>query len=257
MNKHFNIMMVLALSCAIILSAAAQQGQGKGQDKKQEVKGKGNQKGKKGEGNQGNDNAVNKGNKGNNQDKDNRGKNDDKTNKGNSGNDNNGRGNDKASVKNNNGVFIWTPKTFRDRKQLRKGEKVTLCHKVGKESGGVTINVSEHALQAHLNHGDVRGECPNNGSNKYSDRFLKRRADYYNQLQNSNEEILYSRSILDYARSRLSGAQTQLVQMKSRNTQDDEIQRKQVVITELEQNVSVLEQLLGVATTLVVNRLNQ
>lgn len=256
MNKHFNIMMVLALSCSITFSAAAQQGQGQGQDKQKEVKGKGN-KDKKGEGNQGNDNAVNKGNKDINQDKDKRDKNDDKMNKGNNDKDNNGKGNNKASVKNNNGVFIWTPETFRDRKDLRKGEKVTLCHKAGKESGGVSINVSEHALQAHLDHGDVRGECPNNGTNKYSDRFLDRRRDYYNQLQNSNEEILYSRSILDYARSRLSGAQTQLVQMKSGNTPADEIQRKQVVVTELEQNVSVLEQLLGVATTLVVNRLNQ
>jgi hypothetical protein len=37
-------------------------------------------------------------------------------------------------------------------------DKVVICHKPNKH-GGVTIRVSQRALQAHLNHGDHLGKC--------------------------------------------------------------------------------------------------
>src|SRR5918998_1865628 len=44
--------------------------------------------------------------------------------------------------------------------ERNESERVTLCHRTGSEKNpGVTISVSEHALDAHLRHGDERGEC--------------------------------------------------------------------------------------------------
>ncbi len=41
------------------------------------------------------------------------------------------------------------------------GRKVTICHKTGsKTNPGVTITVSQNALDAHMAHGDQLGPCP-------------------------------------------------------------------------------------------------
>jgi hypothetical protein len=44
-----------------------------------------------------------------------------------------------------------------------QGRKVALCHHTGKSKkhpNGVTITVSQHAVQAHLRHHDTLGACP-------------------------------------------------------------------------------------------------
>ncbi len=47
------------------------------------------------------------------------------------------------------------------------GKKVTLCHKTGSDSNpGVTITVSQNAVDAHLAHGDSLGACPGNPGDK-------------------------------------------------------------------------------------------
>ncbi len=68
---------------------------------------------------------------------------------------------------------------------------------------------------------------------------------------------MYSRSILDYALIRLANSRTELATLKSRNLAQAEIERKQATVVELEQNVSLLETLVGVASNIVVNKLTQ
>ena len=108
-----------------------------------------------------------------------------------------------------------------------------------------------------MNHGDVMGTCPATATNRFSESYLRKRTDYYNLLQSSQEEISYSQSILDYARQRLAIGRQQLANQQNNNMQAAEIRRQQLAVTELQQNVSLLEQLIGVAANLVVNKLTQ
>jgi hypothetical protein len=153
------------------------------------------------------------------------------------------------------GVYHWNNKNFKERDKLKKQEKVTLCHKTGSNEPGVTLNVSRNALQAHLNHGDAMGDCPNVNDSRYTNGFLKRRNEYYNTLQQSQEQVLYSKSIYDYALERLTNSRSQLVIMQRNNAPAADIQQRQLVVTELEQNVSVLQTLIGVAVNLLASKL--
>jgi hypothetical protein len=259
---------LIALSIAILtlvglmLSADAQQkdkDKGKGQQKEQ-GQGKGNQgKGQdkkvsngnndnRGQGNNNNQGNANNGNNG-------KGKNEDKGNNGKNGsNGNNGSSNKSDDVVNfGKDGFRWNPETFKDRDKVRKADKVTICHKLNKDNDpGVTIKVSSNALQAHMNHGDVQGECPNATGNRFSNDFLDRRNDYYNALQNNQEQVVYSRSILDYARERLTQSRLQL---SNNNLPPADLEKRRVAVVELEQNVSLLEALLVEAGRYTANKL--
>jgi hypothetical protein len=152
--------------------------------------------------------------------------------------------------------FKWDRETFKDRDKIRKADKVTICHKVDRENDpGVTIKVSSNALQAHLKHGDVQGSCPDVKNNVFSNDFLSKRNDYYNVLEENREQVLYSRSILDYARERLTQARLQLNQMQTGNVAPAQVETKRVAVVELEQNVSLLEALLSEVTRAAVNKL--
>jgi hypothetical protein len=215
------------------------------------------------------------GNQGNkNQDKK-AGKNDDQgnndKNKGNGNNDNNGKGNNgkgnngnddggsngkNKNNGNNSEGYSWNKENFKERKKLKNQEKVTVCHKFNSNNEpAVTINVSSNAVKAHMNHGDVMGTCPAVADNRFSDDYLRRRAAYYNDLQQTQEQVYYSRSILDYAIERLTNSRVQLATLRTNNVPVVEIQRKEAVIVELERNVSLLETVLGVAANLVVQKL--
>lgn len=261
----FGIIVMMVAATALI-AAGTQQDKGKGQqkeqkgndkaDKAQKDQGKNDNKGQ-GQGNDKNDDKGNQGkNDGNNgqgkgnddKDKTNQGKSDDKGDKGN--------GNNRGNVDLTDKDFKWDRETFKDRDKIRKGEKVTICHKFNNNNEpAVTIRVSSNALKAHMNHGDMRGDCPAT-NNTFSDRFLKRRTDYYNELQEANEQVLYSQSVLDYAKMRLALAQQQLASTQASQLPMAQIQQRQAVVTELEQNVSLLETLVGVAAQLVVNKLS-
>lgn len=167
-------------------------------------------------------------------------------------NDNNqGNGN-----KNKKDGYSWNRENFKDRHKIKNQEKVTLCHKPNKgNKGGVTIRVSSNALNAHLNHGDIMGDCPAVNNNRYSDDYIRRRGDYYNNLQESHEQVLYSQSVLDYATARLAESRLLLNQYQVNNMPVAEIESKRLAVTELEQNVSLLQTLVGVAAKLVVNKL--
>jgi uncharacterized protein YxeA len=176
-------------------------------------------------------------------------------NRGNNNNGNNGRNASTDVIYDEDGKYKWNRESFKERDKIRKQDKVTICHKFNNNNEpAVTINVSANALKAHMNHGDVMGDCPETRSSNYSDGFLRSRKVYYNDLQNTQEQVIYSRSILDYAVQRLGLARTQLGVMQQRGLPAAEIERKQATVVELEQNVSLLETLIGVAAGLVVNK---
>jgi hypothetical protein len=66
---------------------------------------------------------------------------------------------------------------------------------------------------------------------------------------------MYSRSILDYALERLAASRLQLTTLQNNNMPAADIQRKQATVVELEQNVSLLETLIGVTANIVANKL--
>ncbi len=253
-------------AAALLLAATTQQGKEKnnnGQSQKA-AKGKNNPHPNKAFKND----AAKQNNQGNRDQKnDNAGKN---KNTNNNGQDNKSdkdvRGNaqnlEKGNRQNNNGnanmkgVYLWDRETFKDRRKYKNQEKVSICHKFnGNNEPAVTINVSQNAMQAHLNHGDVMGGCPAVTDRRWSDVFLRNRNDYYNNVQNHYEQVSYSRSILDYAIARLTNSRQQLVTMQNTGVPVAQIETKQASVVQLEQNVSLLETLIGVATTIVVDKL--
>ena len=185
-------------------------------------------------------------------DKDERGRDE---NSNNNGRGNSERNNDKDNQTKDDG-YGWNRDTFKDRKKARNGDKVTICHKFkNNDEPAVAIRVSSHAAKAHMNHGDVMGECPTAKDSRYSDGYLRNRTDYYNNIGNSQEQVLYSRSILDYAVTRLANSRLQLTTLRNNNTPAAEVERKQATVVELEQNVSLLETLIGVTANIVANKL--
>jgi hypothetical protein len=269
---------VLGISVLIVTGAAitayAQQKDNKGKKEQKQDQPKGNGNGKQGK--QGNGNASknkNNGRTGNdNNQKDNQGKNNgndksarnngnnnsDNGNKGNGNNANNNGSKDKSNNNNAKDGYSWNDDNFKDRKKLKDQEKVTICHKVNKNNEpGVTLRVSSNATKAHMNHGDAMGECTATANGKFSDIFLRKRTDYYNTLQNSYEQVSYSRSILDYAVQKLTNSRLQLANMQNNNVPRAELERKQATVAELEQNVSLLETLIGVTANLVINKLQK
>lgn len=271
MKKHISIFSFsLLLTAALALTASTQQEKNnKGNKEQQQNKGKGQEKtgkpGKEDNGNMGNnknngqsdkmdkkDNNGNKNNNGKNEKNNNNGKNEMNDNK-DKNNKMNNRNNDKVDVING---YNWNRENFKERKKIKNQDKVNICHKFNRESENpVTISVSANAVKAHINHGDVMGDCPAiTGNRRYSDIFLRNRTDYYNTLQNSQEQVYYSRSILDYALGRLTNSRLQLTTMQNNNMPLADIQRKEASVVELEQNVSLLETLVGVAANLVGNK---
>ncbi len=228
---------VFLLITAVIFAAFTPQQKDKNKNKdQQEGQGKKQDKSNKG-GNA--DNAKNKG-----KDKD-----DENGNKGK--NDNNGNNHDWDKEY----VYNWNRETFKDRQKIKNYDKVTVCHKFRSNSGpAVTLRVSPNALKAHINHGDIMGNCPPIKSH-YSDIFLRRRNDYYNYLQESQEKVWYSRSVLDYSRIRLADYRVQLVTLQNRRMPPADIERKRVTVIALEQNVTLLEALIGVTANILVNKL--
>ncbi|MGI8600625.1 MAG: hypothetical protein ACR2KB_15335 [Chitinophagaceae bacterium] len=251
---------VLLITAIVITSAGTQQQKEKNQkEQKQNNPGKQDKKDKPAQAQKNN----NKGQAPGQQNKpDNPGKSNERGNQGNNAGNNNANNNNRNNrdLKKSDYVmtdgFRWDRETFKDRDQYRKQDKVTICHKVNNDvEPAVTIRVSNNALKAHMNHGDVMGDCPQVNNSRYSDVFLRNRTDYYNTLQNHYEQVTYSQSILDYALARLTNSRQQLVVMQNNNLPAAEIQKKQATVVELEQNVSLLESLIGVAANLVVNKL--
>ena len=262
MKNYLTSIVIIVLVISLIAFSAfnPQQEQGKGNQKKEQQQNKGNKGQDKGNQGQGNKD----------QDKGNQGKNDDKPglskNTGNNKNDkvdnrdDRGQGNNENKNKDVvfNRNFKWDRETFKDRDKIKKQDKVTICHKFNRANEQpVTIRISSSAVDAHMNHGDVMGDCPDvvNDRNGFSEGFWKIRNRYYNSLYENQDQVYYSRSILDYALERLGFARQQLVVDRNSGLPVAVLERRQATVVELEQNVSLLETLLGVAATLVANKL--
>ena len=266
--------LILAISALLLTSASLQQKEknGKGNSQKNEQNAnKDNGKRQKASNNNGQNDGLDNNNT-NRKEKqkvypingDNgNGKNKQKDNKDDKGDDNNGKGDDKNNNKDKikfdkDGLYgyNWNDDDFKDRKRYKKQNKVTICHKVNRKGEpGVAISVSENAVKAHMNHGDVVGECPAVSNTNFSKGFLTNRQDYFNNLQQTQEEIYYSRSVLDYATQRLTNSRLQLQQLQNNNAPAQEIERKQQAVVALEQNTTLLQSLIGVAVEVVANKL--
>lgn len=151
--------------------------------------------------------------------------------------------------------YNWNNENFKERKKIRNQDKVTICHKISNGNDGVAINVSENAVKAHLNHGDILGDCPVYNNRQYGDIFYRNRNDYYNTLQTTQEQVYYSQSVLEYALAKLTNGRSQLLLMQNNNAPLADIQRRQESVVQLEQNVSLLQTLIGVAVNVVANKL--
>jgi hypothetical protein len=158
------------------------------------------------------------------------------------------RGNGNSKVKNGNrdADIDWNLRDFANRRHPKDQKKVTICHNPSTESSnnGVTINVSENALQAHLNHGDQRGNCNINYSDRWSDRYVKSRENVYNRYEQTWETMSYSEALLRLAADKLLGIRSNLDRSRSTLT-PDEIQRREALILDLQNNVYSLENQLG------------
>lgn len=258
MKQQFSILTIAIIIFGAVAFSSFQNGKenkGKGNkeqaDKQDKNQGKDKDKGNK-DGDKGNGKGQDKNDK---KDNGNNGKDNGKDKDKDRGNDDKDNGNN-GKYKMKDG-FKWDNETFRDRdKFVKNQDKVTICHKANRDNEpAVTIRVSENALKAHMNHGDVMGECTNVNNGTFSDIFIKRRTDYITTLQDSYEQVSYSRSILDYAMERLTGTRTQLVTLQNNNAPVADIERKRVLVVDLEQNVSLLERLIGVTANLVANKL--
>ena len=257
--KKLSIIGISFLLAGAVAFTGFQQDKNKNEKKEQQQNKAKNQDKKDNSGNS-NANKNKQDQPGNKNQKDNQDKNNakDRDNKGlekMNGNNANRNDNSRGNVDMRDG-YKWDRETFKDRNKYKNQEKVIICHKFNNDNEpAVTLRVSSNALNAHLNHGDIEGSCPDVRNDRYSDDYIRERNDYYERIQESREKVLYSQSILDYAIQRLTDSRVQLVNMRNNNLPAVEIERKQATVVELEQNVSLLETLIGVTANVLANKL--
>ncbi|MHB1178800.1 MAG: hypothetical protein ACYCZO_10775 [Daejeonella sp.] len=139
----------------------------------------------------------------------------------------------------------WGLNDFKSRKRPKDFKKVTVCHSTGGDSFPVSINISENALQAHLNHGDQTGNCTTNYSERWPQNYIRTRENVYNTYENTWETMSYSEALVRYAADKLLGIKSNLQRDRSTLTAQ-EIQRREAVILDLQTNVTGLESQIGV-----------
>lgn len=242
-------------------------GQGKSESKENDEIGKGRVK-NQGNNNQGQDNKQDKDGDDRGKGKDNRdgenGKdNDDKynDNKGNSGKNNDrsegdnwelkkGKGNSKLMNGKRDIDIDWGINNWSQRKHPKDQKKVSICHNPSGDDSGksVNINISENAVQAHLNHGDRVGSCPDNYSDRWTPGYIRSREVVYNTYEQTYETMSYSEALLKYAMEKLLGVQTNLNTSRV-NLSTQEVQRREALILDLQNNVTGLENQLNLTRT--------
>ncbi len=237
------------------------QGEGKGQNQKNDNRPQGNNnnsqrnddRGKDNQGKDRNNEARDNGNinkqPGNSNKNDGPGNSDKNYNKGNSNSDkgnnkNGGRG--KETIRWDRDESInWGFDDFKNRKRPKDLKKVTVCHSTGGDSFPVSINISENALQAHLNHGDQTGNCNTNYNDRWPQEYIRTRENVYNNYENTWETMSYSEALVRYAAEKLLGIRSNLQRDRS-TLSAQEIQRREAVILDLQTNVTGLESQIGV-----------
>ena len=168
--------------------------------------------------------------------------------KNNKGNDNdNGKGKSRReNVKWDRDENInWGFDNYASRKGPKDHKKVTICHNTGDSEFPVMINVSENAVKAHMNHGDQMGNCTTNYSNRWNDNYIRSRENVYNTYENTWETMSYSEALLRFAADKLLGIKSSF-QTQRPTLSAQEIQRKEALILDLQNNVNSLENQLAV-----------
>ena len=139
-----------------------------------------------------------------------------------------------------NSSILWDLDDSDKRKGPGKQKKVTVCHHPGGDEYPVTLNISENALQAHLNHGDERGECNVDYSDRWSKDYVKSRETVYNTWENTWETMSYSEALLKYAMNKLLGVRSNLNDTRPSLTAQ-QVQRREALILNLQNNVNSLQ----------------
>lgn len=139
----------------------------------------------------------------------------------------------------------WGFENYSSRKRPKDHKKVTICHNTGNSELPVNISVSENALKAHMNHGDQVGNCTTNYSDRWSDNYIRTRENVYNNYENTWETMSYSESLLRFAADRLLGIKSSF-QVQRPTLSVQEIQRKEALILDLQNNVNSLQNQLAV-----------
>jgi hypothetical protein len=153
-----------------------------------------------------------------------------------------GKGDSKIMNGNRNATIDWGFDNWKDRKHPKKQKKVSICHNPSGDDSGrsVNINISENAVQAHLNHGDRIGNCPTNYSDLWTPNYIQSRELVYNQYEQTYETMSYSEALLKYAMEKLLGVRTNLNTTRV-NLSTQEVQRREGLILDLQNNVTDLE----------------
>ena len=139
----------------------------------------------------------------------------------------------------------WGFENYASRKRPKDNKKVTICHNTGDSEFPVMINVSENAVKAHMNHGDQMGNCATNYSDRWPANYIRTRENVYNNYENTWETMSYSESLLRFAADRLLGIKSTFQTQRSTLSSQD-IQRKEALILDLQNNVNSLENQLAV-----------
>jgi hypothetical protein len=140
----------------------------------------------------------------------------------------------------------WGFENYASRKRPKDNKKVTICHNTGDSEFPVMINVSENAVKAHMNHGDQIGNCATNYSDRWPANYIRTRENVYNNYENTWETMSYSESLLRFAADRLLGIKSTFQTQRSTLSSQD-IQRKEALILDLQNNVNSLENQLAVS----------
>lgn len=231
----------------------ADNAQGKGRSDQGE-RGNENRKGNSDQGNRGNqnDNGNNSNDNSRGNSGGNKGKPDNDNGRGNDGNMNKGKGNDNGKSRretiqwDRDENVNWGFENYSSRKRPGDFKKVTVCHNTGDSDYPVTINVSENALKAHLNHGDQAGNCTGNYSSRLPADFMRVRENVYNNYQTTWETMSYSEALLRFAADKLLGIKSTF-QTQRPTLSPDEIQRRELLIMDLQNNVNSLENQLAIS----------
>lgn len=125
-------------------------------------------------------------------------------------------------------------------KKPKNNRKVTLCHKPDGSKYPTSITVSENALKAHLKHGDFEGNCDDFDRSIFSPNYWEVRNSYYNQYYQTTETLSFGEQLLVTALEVLTKRKTQLDADRYRLT-PVQIQRREVALIDLQNNVYVLE----------------
>jgi hypothetical protein len=125
-------------------------------------------------------------------------------------------------------------------KKPKNNKKVTLCHKPDGSNYPTSITVSENALKAHLKHGDFEGNCNDFDRSVYTPNYWDLRSGYYNQYYQTTETLSFGEQLLATALDVLTNRQTQLANTRATLT-PVQIQKREVALIDLQNNVYVLE----------------